>query len=207
MHECHRESCYPCSCNQKSTSINLLVKSLFIEHHGSMRYLFSYFIGCLWNKLMFSTYLKKSSPLNQLAEGIQAVLSQIWEHREWVSSSHSRGCVDAWWWYTSHLGMVLCSIHSTSHFSSLGHLQRGWSEQWGEVQDSWYLPGLDQEVRFMTQCVSPLLFSVHLLWFLGFTFMPYESLEPSSANKAHLSRTKQSWASQPQQEKCSTFSV
>lgn len=129
MHECHRESCYPCSCNQKSTSITLLVKSLFIEHHGSMRYLFSYFLGCLWNKLIFSTYLKKSSPLNQLAKGIQAVLSQIWEHREWVSSSHSRGCVDAWWWYTSHLGMVLCSIHSTSHFSSLGHLQRGWSEQ------------------------------------------------------------------------------
>lgn len=47
------ESCYPCSCNQRSIFIALLVASLFIEHHSTMRYLFSYFIGCLWNKRIF----------------------------------------------------------------------------------------------------------------------------------------------------------
>lgn len=104
--------------------------------HSTMWHLYSILQNAYETNEYFSTYLKKSSPLNQLAKGIQAVLSQIWEHREWVSSSHSRGCVGAWWWCMSHLGMVLCSIHSTSHSSSLGHLQRGWSEHWGEVQDS-----------------------------------------------------------------------
>lgn len=82
-----------------------------------------------------TTYLKKSSLLNQLAKGKQAEPSQIWGHRESVGSSHSRGCVGAWWWCTSHLGRVLYSTRSTSHSSFLGHLQKGRSEQWGEVQD------------------------------------------------------------------------
>lgn len=158
MCECQTESCYPCSCNKKA----LLVKSLFMEHHSTMRYLFSYFIGCLWNNEYFITYLKKSSPLNQLAKEIQAVLSQIWEHREWVSSSHSRECGDAWWWCTSHLGMVLCSIHSTSHSSSLGHLKEGDQRSGERCRTPDYLPGLDQEVMvYKPMCVTSAVLSPH----------------------------------------------
>ena len=68
-------------------------KEIFSKHHEVCIF---HFIGSAYKRHeLFSTYLRKSSPLNQLAKGKQAMPSQIWEHMEWVGSSRSRGCVGA----------------------------------------------------------------------------------------------------------------